>query len=89
MASLLWLIYRFRHFAVSKVEVTSDLERELMHLYACQYYSTRIASIATIKDCLKRLLALYKAIRKVMPRRCVAAGCSTSTGEGYSLHEFL
>ena len=23
-----------------------------------------------------------------MPRRCVAAGCSTSTGEGYSLHEF-
>ena len=23
-----------------------------------------------------------------MPRRCVAAGCSTSTREGYSLHEF-
>ena len=23
-----------------------------------------------------------------MPRRCVAAGCSTSTGEGYRLHEF-
>ena len=23
-----------------------------------------------------------------MPRRCVAAGCSTTTGEGYSLHEF-
>ena len=23
-----------------------------------------------------------------MPRRCIAAGCSTSTGEGYSLHEF-
>ena len=23
-----------------------------------------------------------------MPRRCVAAGCSTSTGECYSLHEF-
>ena len=24
-----------------------------------------------------------------MPRRCVAAGCSTSTVEGYSLHECL
>ena len=23
-----------------------------------------------------------------MPRRCVAAGCSTKSGEGYSLHEF-
>ena len=23
-----------------------------------------------------------------MPRRCVAAGCSTASGEGYSLHEF-
>jgi len=23
-----------------------------------------------------------------MPRRCVALGCSTETGEGYSLHEF-
>ena len=23
-----------------------------------------------------------------MPRRCVAAGCSTSSGEGYSLHLF-
>ena len=23
-----------------------------------------------------------------MPRRCIAAGCRTSTGEGYSLHEF-
>ena len=23
-----------------------------------------------------------------MPRRCIAAGCSTASGEGYSLHEF-
>ena len=23
-----------------------------------------------------------------MPRHCVAAGCSTASGEGYSLHEF-
>ena len=23
-----------------------------------------------------------------MPRRCVAAGCNTVSGEGYSLHEF-
>ena len=23
-----------------------------------------------------------------MPRRCVAAGCNTSSGEGYSLHAF-
>ena len=23
-----------------------------------------------------------------MPRRCIAAGCSTISGEGYSLHEF-
>ena len=73
------------HFAVSKAEVTSDLEWELPDLYACQYYSTRTA---TIKDRLKRLLALYKAKRKAMPTRCVAASCSTSTGEGYSLHEF-
>ena len=23
-----------------------------------------------------------------MPRRCVAAGCNTASGQGYSLHEF-
>ena len=23
-----------------------------------------------------------------MPKRCVAAGCSTTSGEGYSIHEF-
>ena len=23
-----------------------------------------------------------------MPRHCIAAGCNTATGEGYSLHEF-
>ena len=24
----------------------------------------------------------------IMPRRCVAAGCNTASGQGYSLHEF-
>ena len=24
----------------------------------------------------------------IMPRRCIAAGCNTASGQGYSLHEF-
>ena len=67
----------------------SDLEQKLTHLCICQCCSTRIANIAIIKDHLKHVGTLYKALRKAMSWYCVAAGCSTLTREGYnSLHEF-
>ena len=40
----------------------------------------------------KGLITVKKKKKKklqTMPKRCIAARCSTSNGEGYSLHSFL
>ena len=57
-------------------------------MYVHRYYSTHIVSIATVEGHFKCVVVLYKAIRKAMPRRCIAAGCNTSTLVDHSLHEF-